>query len=81
MLDPISDQPTYLTTRAAARRVNKSVRSLRTWRRDGMHVRFVGRRMEVEEEHFLLWGRQKTFANPATPYRIRRSQKETSVST
>lgn len=74
-------EPTYLTTRAAARRVNRSVRSLRTWRRDGMQVRFVGRRMEVEEEHLLLWWRQKTFANPVTPYRIRRSQKEISVTT
>lgn len=76
----MSNEPTYLTTRAAARRVGRSVRSIRRWRRQGMKIRMDGRRMEVELEELLTWWREMTFRDPATQYRIRRRQKELSGS-
>ncbi|WP_156479625.1 hypothetical protein [Pseudoclavibacter helvolus] len=65
---------TWLTTREAARRPR------RAWRSSGMPVRFVGRRVEVEEETLLLWWRTKTMRNAITKWRIRAAQRAASGS-
>lgn len=45
-----------------------------------MPVRFVGRRVEVEEETLLLWWRTKTMRNAITKWRIRAAQRAASGS-
>ena len=68
--------PTYYSTRDAARRVARCVRTIRYWRRHGMPVRFTRGYMEIEESDLLEWYRRKLVAHPAHPYRLRRALAE-----
>lgn len=65
----------WLPTRQAARRVGKTIRTIRRWRQLGMPVRFVDGRMHIEEETLLLWWRQQTMRNACTKWRIRAAQR------
>lgn len=67
-------KPIYLPTREGARRVRRSVRTLRSWRRQGMPVTFDGRRMLIEEETLLAWLRKKNLANSAHQKQLRHAE-------
>ncbi|QUY60882.1 Hypotetical protein [Gulosibacter molinativorax] len=62
-----------LTTRQAARRVNRHIRTIHRWRSEGMEVDFdkVGH-MHVDLDELLDWYRHKTVANPVHKYRLRK---------
>ncbi|MFD2757089.1 MerR family transcriptional regulator [Gulosibacter faecalis] len=62
-----------LTTREAARRVGRSIRTIRYWRADGMDVYFDEHgHMRIELDELLTWYRTKTMSNPAHRYRLRK---------
>lgn len=62
----------WLTYREAAVRVDRSVRSIKQWRKDGMSMGWddQGRRI-VREEVLLAELRRRLLANPAHQFRIR----------
>lgn len=59
----------WLPLRRAARRVNRSLNTVRRWKRKGMPTRLRDGRYEVHEEVLLKWFREMTRANPI--YRAR----------
>lgn len=67
-----------LTYREAARRVKRSIRTIKRWRRGGMPMTFdqQGRRV-VTEQTLLAWWRARMTADPAHQYRLRRMREET----
>ncbi|VXB29483.1 hypothetical protein [Pseudoclavibacter sp. 8L] len=62
---------TYLTTRAAARRVGRSVRTIRRWRRAGLAWRVHDHLIEIEKEELLRMWRRMTFQNPIVLKKLR----------
>lgn len=66
----------YLTYREAATRVNRSVRAINRWRRNGMPMSWEvrdGKRVRVVELHTLLkWWRARLTAWPPHQYRLRK---------
>lgn len=62
---------TWLTYREAARRVGRSVRTIRRWKRNGMQTVLRDGRRYVEEETLLAWWRDRMTAWPPHQYRIR----------
>lgn len=64
----------YLTYRQAARRVQRSTRTIKRWRRSGMRMTFdkQGRRV-VELPVLLAWWRARMTADPVHQARLRRS--------
>jgi phage terminase Nu1 subunit (DNA packaging protein) len=62
-----------LTYRQAARRVGRSVRTVKRWRHDGMPVSadYSGR-VWVREDILLAWWRDRLDADPAHQYRLRK---------
>jgi hypothetical protein len=67
-----------LSYREAARRVRRSTRTIKRWRRGGMPMTFDhhGRRV-VELQVLLAWWRDRMTADPAHQYRMRRMRQET----
>lgn len=67
-----------LTYREAARRVERSVRTLWRWRKRGMPMGWAirdGQRVRVVDEEVLLaWWRQRMLADPAHQYRMRKQR-------
>jgi hypothetical protein len=63
-----------LTYRQAAARVDRSVRTIKRWRRGGMQMDLdgYGRRV-VDEEVLLAWWRSRLQACPTHQYRMRRA--------
>lgn len=62
----------WLTYRAAAHRVGRSVRTIKRWRKGGMPmaIRADGQRI-VEEKVLLKWWRDRLTAWPTHQYRLR----------
>lgn len=71
---------TQLTYREAAKRVNRSVRTLWRWRRNGMPMGWAvrdGQRVRVVEEKVLLaWYRDRLKAWPIHQQRMARKRRE-----
>lgn len=67
----------HLTYRDAARRVRRSVRTIKRWRRGGMPMTFdaEGRRV-VELGALLAWWRARMSADPVHQQRLRRQLAE-----
>ncbi|WP_159576072.1 hypothetical protein [Microbacterium sp. 8M] len=61
-----------LTYRQAARRVRRSVRTLKRWRRNGMPMEWQDGHLVVEESVLLAWWRDRMSADPVHQQRIRR---------
>ena len=61
-----------LTYREAAKRVRRSVRTIKRWRRSGMPMSFdeLGRRV-VDEQVLLAWWRARMTADPVHQARLR----------
>lgn len=72
----MSDQPTYLTTRAAARRVGRSVRQIRTWRRRGLGWQVQDGLIVVEQEELLAMWRRMTLRNPIVVQKLKQLGQE-----
>jgi hypothetical protein len=75
MTDTVSEQVAvaeHLTYRDAARRVRRSVRTIKRWRRGGMPMTFdaQGRRV-VELSTLLRWWRARMTADPVHQARLR----------
>jgi hypothetical protein len=71
----------YLTYRDAARRVRRSVRTIKRWRRGGMAMRFDEQGCRVVNEQTLLaWWRDRMTADPVHQARIRAASSARSVS-
>lgn len=64
-----------LTYKQAARRVNRSIRTIKRWRKNGLPMTFdsEGRRV-VELRTLLAWWRDRMTADPAHQYRLRKQQ-------
>lgn len=62
---------TWLTYRQAARRVHRTVRTIRRWKRNGMPTRLDRGVRYVEEETLLAWWRARMIADPAHRWRMR----------
>lgn len=66
------DEPVWLTYREAAKRVQRSVRTINRWRRAGMPMRHDEDGLRVVEEKVLLrWWRARLDAWPPHQYRLR----------
>jgi hypothetical protein len=69
-----------LTYREAARRVDRSVRAINRWRRNGMPMGWEirdGKRVRVVElDTLLAWWRARMNAWPPHQYRLRRMRTE-----
>lgn len=66
-----------LSTRQAARRVGRTIRTIEYWRADGMPVYFDKRgHMYIDIDTLLDWYRKKTLANPVHKYRVRKAIRE-----
>lgn len=69
----------YLTYRQAAKRVGRSVRTIKRWRKSGMPMRFNADGLRVVELEVLQeWWRDRMNAWPPHQYRIRRELKRMS---
>lgn len=70
-----------LDYRQAAKRVRRSVRTIKRWRKAGLEMGIAtdGRRV-VEEARLLEWWRERMAADPVHQLRLRRTQQELSVS-
>ena len=67
----------WLTYREAARRVQRSVRTIKRWRKNGMPMRLNDEGMrEVELEVLKKWWRERMKAWPPHQYRMRRLRQE-----
>lgn len=66
-----------LTYRQAAKRVNRSVRTINRWRRNGMPMSWRNGFRVVEITVLLAWWRERMNADPAHQYRMRALRKET----
>lgn len=70
----------YLTYKEAAVRVNRSVRAINRWRRNGMpmtwEIRDEKRVRVVELDTLLAWWRARLTAWPPHQYRLRRMRNE-----
>lgn len=64
---------TRLAFRAAAVRAGVTLRTLRTWRSEGLIVEEQGGRLYVRTDHVLAWKRWKSLTNPAAGYRRARA--------
>lgn len=62
----------WLTYKQAAKRVGRSVRTVKRWRRSGMPMTFnsAGERI-VQEPVLLAWWRERLDAWPTHQYRLR----------
>lgn len=67
--------PTYLTYREAGKRVRRSVKTVKRWRRHGMSMGWdnrQGQRVRVVDEDTLLdWWRSRLNADPVHQARLR----------
>lgn len=75
-VDVLEDQTKWLTYAEAARRVGRTDRNIRRWRREGMpmgwHVYDDGQRCRVVDEEVLLaWWRDRMNNSPVHFYRLR----------
>ncbi|UOQ58570.1 hypothetical protein MUN78_07030 [Leucobacter allii] len=72
MVEVEQEPERWFTYRGAALRVDRSVRSIKQWRKDGMPMGWdeLGRRI-VREDVLLAELRRRLAANPAHQYRIR----------
>lgn len=75
-MDPLEAPTTWLSYIEAARRVGRSDRIIRRWRRDGMSMSWrVGadgqRERVVREDVLLAWWRDRLKASPVHYYRMR----------
>lgn len=62
-----------LSTRQAARRVGRHIRTIHRWRAEGMEVHFDKQgHMHIDETELLSWFRTKTVRNPVHKYRLRK---------
>lgn len=72
---------TTLTYREAAKRVQRSIRTINRWRRGGMPMGFEhrdGQRVRVVEEQILLaWWRERLNSWPTHQYRMRKLMRDT----
>lgn len=70
----------WLTYREAAKRVHRSVLTIKRWRRNGMPMSWQergGQRMRVVEEQVLLkWWRERMQSWPPHQYRLRKLRQE-----
>lgn len=68
---------TMLDYRQAARRVRRSVRTIKRWRKAGLDMEMArdGRRV-VEESRLLEWWRDRMTADPVHQIRLRRTQEQ-----
>lgn len=67
---------TQLTYRQAARRVRRSVRTIKRWRRAGMPMGLVNGFRVVEEDVLLAWWRDRMAAWPPHQYRLRKAAQQ-----
>ena len=61
----------WLTYRQSARRVHRSIRTIRRWKRNGMPTILRGGVRYVDEETLLTWWRARLQADPAHRWRMR----------
>lgn len=66
-----------LTYRQAAKRVRRSTRTIKRWRRAGMPMQWEDGRRVVDEDTLLAWWRARLQADPVHQLRLRNSQKGT----
>lgn len=59
-----TDDRDWYTLRQAARRVRRSLRTVRRWKARGMPTRLVDRTNYVEHDTLLAWYRDRLLANP-----------------
>ena len=66
------DEDVWLTYREAGKRVRRSTKTIKRWRRNGMQMRFdrYGRRV-VAERVLLEWLRGRLLADPVHQARLR----------
>lgn len=62
----------WLTYREAARRVHRTVRTIRRWKKNGMPTILRDGIRYVEEEALLAWWRARLQADPAHRWRMRK---------
>lgn len=62
---------TTLTYREAARRVHRSIRTIKRWRRAGMPMGWDRGRRVVDEAVLLAWWRARMSADPVHQLRLR----------
>lgn len=70
----MTEEIPYLTTREAARRAGRSVRTIRRWHRAGLPALYSYTGNLYREDHVLHWLRTKTLRNPVHQYRLRRAR-------
>lgn len=63
---------TWLTYRQAARRVHRTIRTIRRWKKNGMPTILRSGVRYVEEETLLAWWRDRLMADPAHRWRMRK---------
>lgn len=63
--------PTWLTYRQAARRVHRTIRTIRRWKKNGMPTILRDGIRYVEEETLLAWWRDRLQADPVHQQRMR----------
>lgn len=66
----------YLTYREAARKVQRSVKTIKRWRRHGMPMTWRGRFRVVEVEILKAWWRDRMKADPVWQAKVRRDVAE-----
>lgn len=67
---------TLLGYREAARRVRRSVRTIKRWRRNGMSMGWQHGHRVVEEGVLLAWWRARLTADPVHQQRLRARMRE-----
>lgn len=60
-----------LTYRQAARRVNRSIVTIKRWRRRGLPMTWQGNRRVVDEHTLLAWWRTRMENDPVHQNRLR----------
>lgn len=63
---------TYLTYRQAARRVHRTIRTIRRWKKNGMPTHLADGIRYVELETLLAWWRARLQSDPAHRWRMRK---------
>lgn len=68
----------YFTYRQAARRVRRSVRTIKRWRKGGMPMSWQNGFRVVELQTLLAWWRDRMSADPVHQQRLRKMLREES---
>lgn len=68
--------PRFLTYKQAARRVGRSIETVKRWRRDGLPMVNRDGYAVVSEDELLAWFRARLLADPVHQIRMRRVRRE-----